>query len=274
MPELPEVETVRLSLRPFLLGRVLTKVEVGPFPLRLPLDPLSLSLLQGQRLLELSRRGKFLLFSFSQGVLLCHLGMSGRLLLRRGSDSWPAHVHAVFAFDSGWSMLYQDPRRFGLLLALSPQELRSHPLLACLGPEPLAAEEVRAALGAARGKGSRRIRDVLLDQKVLAGLGNIYACEALFVAGIKPSRPISRLSSAHLARLAEAIPQVLSRALAAGGTTLRDGGYVSGLGERGFFAQELAVYGREGQPCPRCGQLVRRRVFSGRAAYFCPRCQR
>lgn len=274
MPELPEVETIRRTLEPFLKGLFLQRVEVLSPSLRKPLARDGFSRLLGQALSSLSRRGKFLLFEFETEVLVCHLGMSGRLLLHPHSQPLPTHTHLVLDFAHFTRLSYVDPRRFGFLSVIAKEELATFPGLSQLGPEPFATASVVANLEAMKARSRRFIRDVLLDQRVVAGLGNIYACEALFIAGIRPTRRISQLSRPALGRLAEAAALVLERAIQAGGTTLRDKGFRNALGEWGYFAVNLAVYGRQGQSCPICGQAVVRRLLSGRSAYYCSKCQR
>ncbi len=272
MPELPEVETLRRALAPLLVGARLAQVEVRSPALRRPIDAAGLRRLEGKRLEDLSRRGKFLLFHFDEDALLCHLGMSGRLLLRHSRAPWPDHVHVVFGLEPFAELAFRDPRRFGLLLVLPAQGLTHHPMLARLGPEPQTPEVVEAALRAERAS-RRAIRDLLLDQRVVAGVGNIYACEALFAARIHPAAKACELSEEQIALLARALVGVLARAIRAGGTTLRDGAWRGAFGEPGFFTQKLSVYGREGQPCRRCGTRIGRLSLGGRSAYHCPRCQ-
>lgn len=273
MPELPEVETLRRALAPSLVGARVAQVQVRSPVLRKPIDVAALRRLEGKRLEDLSRRGKFLLFHFAEDALLCHLGMSGRLLLGNTQAPWPGHVHVVFSFEPFGELAFRDPRRFGLLLVLPGRELACHPLLARLGPEPQTPKVVEAALRAVRAS-KRAIRDLLLDQRVVAGVGNIYACEALFAARIHPAAKACELADDRLALLARALVLVLSVAIRAGGTTLRDGAWRGAFGEPGFFTQKLSVYGRQGQACRRCGTPVARLRLGGRSAYHCPRCQR
>lgn len=273
MPELPEVETLRRALAPSLVGARLAQVQVRCPALRNPIDAAGLQKLEGKKLEELSRRGKFLLFHFADDVLVCHLGMSGRLLLRNSQAPWPDHVHVVFGFEPFGELAFRDPRRFGTLLLVPTQALTHHPILARLGPEPLSPKAVEHALRAVRNR-RRAIRDLLLDQQVIAGVGNIYACEALFAARIHPAAKAWKLADEQFALLARALVRVLTRAIRAGGTTLRDGAWRGAFGEPGFFSQKLSVYGREGQPCRRCGTLIVRLPLCGRSAYHCPRCQR
>lgn len=270
MPELPEVETVRRALAHHLCGQGLRAVTVHNGSLRLPVDEQALAGLVGLPVEEVGRRGKYLLLRFPGCTLVCHLGMSGRFSLDFSGETLPPHTHVVFEFASGLRLFYVDPRRFGLLLVVKePHVLFSH-----LGPEPTATALVEEKLFAAKKRKKSPIRNVLLDQKVIAGIGNIYANEALFLAGVRPQTAISRLSKNKLSALAVAIHEVMVRAIEAGGTTLRDGSFRNALGDPGYFAVDLAVYGRQGKPCPRCRAAIHRVVLAGRSAYFCPRCQR
>lgn len=274
MPELPEVETIRRTLEPYLKGLMLQRAEVLSPSLRQPLAGESFTRLLGQTVHNLTRRGKFLIFELQSDVLVCHLGMSGRLLLHLRPQPLPAHTHLVLDFANLTRLIYVDPRRFGLLAVIAHEELATFSGLSQLGPEPFATESVVASLEAAKARSRRFIRDVLLDQRTVAGVGNIYACEALFTAGIRPTRRISELSRHALRRLAEALALVLEKAIQAGGTTLRDKGFRNALGEWGYFAVDLAVYGRQGQPCRVCAAPVVRRLVLGRSAYYCRQCQR
>ncbi|HPC84595.1 MAG TPA: bifunctional DNA-formamidopyrimidine glycosylase/DNA-(apurinic or apyrimidinic site) lyase [Thermoanaerobaculaceae bacterium] len=273
MPELPEVETVRRSVSAALLGCRVEGVEVTPARLRLPLDAGEWQRVIGRRLESVERQGKYLLVRFGEVGAVVHLGMTGRLLVARREDLWLPHTHLVLRFAGGRDLRFVDPRRFGFAVAMPGGDLGRLSPLPELGPDPLEGD-VLAALGAAAARQRAPVRNVLLDQRVLAGVGNIYACEALYRAGIRPTRPISRISPARLARLADAIRAVLLEAIAAGGTTLSDGGFVASDGRAGYFAVQLEVYGREGLPCARCAAPIRRLVLAGRSAYFCPACQR
>lgn len=273
MPELPEVETVRRSVSAALLGCRVEGVVAGRARLRLPLDACAWAAVVGQRLDSLDRRGKYLLARFGDVGAVVHLGMTGRLMVASPGDVELPHTHLVLRFDSGQELRFVDPRRFGFAVTTAAAELCAFPPLPELGPEPLDGD-VLAALSAAALRQRAPVRNVLLDQRVLAGVGNIYACEALHRAGIRPARPVSRIAPARLARLADAIRAVLREAIASGGTTLADGGFVASDGQAGYFAVRLAVYGREGLPCEECGTRIRRRVLSGRSAFFCPSCQR
>lgn len=274
MPELPEVETIRRCLAQYLPGQAVVSVEASNSRLRLPLAPQALAELVGLPLEGLERRGKYLLFCFPGRTLVCHLGMSGCLLLDFSGAKLPQHTHVVLTFSQGVRLLYVDPRRFGLLSVLAGHAWHTHPLFSRLGPEPFATHAVLENLLAAKAKSRTPVRNVLLDQGIVAGIGNIYANEALFVAGIRPQTPVYRVSEQRLSALASSVAEVIARAIEAGGTTLADGTYRNALGKPGYFAVDLGVYGREGRPCPRCGRTIRRVVLSARSAYYCPACQR
>lgn len=275
MPELPEVETVVRGLKPRLEGRVLAEVAVRRGDLRIPFPPGFADALRGRRVLRVQRRAKYILATLDNGVvLIAHLGMSGRVLLgdALSAPALGAHDHVRFVTDDGAVVTYNDARRFGLMTLTTEKEQDRHPLLAGLGPEPLGngfhVESLNAAL-----KGKRTpIKAALLDQTVVAGLGNIYVCEALFRSRISPKRLARTVAGARAERLVPAIREVLRDAIAAGGSTLRD--YVQASGELGYFQHNFSVYGQEGQPCPGCAGTVKRIVQSGRSTFFCPRCQK
>lgn len=275
MPELPEVETVVRGLRPRLEGRVLTQVDVRRGDLRIPFPPGFADALRGRRVLRVVRRAKYILATLDNGVvLIAHLGMSGRMLLGdvASAPALGAHDHVRLITDDGSIVTYNDARRFGLMTLTTEKDQDSHPLLAGLGPEPLGnsfhVESLNAAL---KGK-KTPIKAALLDQKVVAGLGNIYVCEALFRSGISPKRLARTVPGARAEKLVPAIRDVLNAAIAAGGSTLRD--YVQASGELGYFQHNFLVYGQEGQPCSGCGGTVKRIVQSGRSTFFCPKCQK
>jgi formamidopyrimidine-DNA glycosylase len=274
VPELPEVETVRRSLAPYVVGRRVTAVRARRVALREGIEPLSWhTRIVGSRLLAFDRRGKYLLARGERAVALFHLGMSGRLVRCRAEEPLEPHTHLVLCLDDGVEVRFIDPRRFGVATVLHPAEVAVHRGLAGLGPDPLC-DGVEEVLWQAASRSRAPIRNVLLDQGVIAGLGNIYANEALARAGISPVRRARSISRNRLMTLGGAIRHVLDEALAAGGTTLRDGGFVDAAGDSGYFAVKLAVYGREGKPCLRCGGTVTRRVLAGRSVFYCRRCQR
>ena len=274
VPELPEVETVRRSLEARLVGHRVVGAEARKIRLREGIEPGEWEAgIVGRRLLGLERRAKYILARFEASTALFHLGMSGRLVVALPDDPREPHTHLVLRFDHGRELRLVDPRRFGVAIVLSNQAVTLHPGLQKLGTDPLLAEAA-ATLRRRAGRSRVAIRNLLLDQNVLAGVGNIYANEALARAGIHPLRAASSISTRRLDRLAESVREVLEAALRAGGTTLDDGGFVDADGRGGYFAVELMVYGREGEACPRCGARIARRNAGGRSVYFCPRCQR
>jgi formamidopyrimidine-DNA glycosylase len=280
MPELPEVETVMRGLRRRLEGHVIRRAEARRPDLRWPLPADLAERLTGARVLSFRRRGKYILMRLDGGdSLLLHLGMSGRMVL---SDAPPPnatvlHEHLALETDEGWRLGFVDPRRFGMVDLVATVAEDTHRLLAGLGPEPLEAGFTAASLSASLTGRHTPIKAALLDQGVVAGLGNIYVSEALFRARISPRRAAHTVAGARAVRLVPAIRQTLEEAIAAGGSTLRD--YVQTDGELGYFQNALRVYGREGVPCERCPGPpscagVRRIVQSGRSSFYCPRTQR
>lgn len=271
VPELPEVETVRRGVSPHLLGRVITGVTVRESRLRWPVPVDLAQRVCGQQVLGVSRRAKYLLVEFDQGSLMIHLGMSGRLYFVAPNTPVEKHDHLDFALDSDQWLRYSDPRRFGAVLWLEG-EVGNHSLLSHLGPEPLS-EDFTGDYLAARAKGrSAAIKTVLMDGRIVVGVGNIYANEALFMAGIRPDRAAGKISLARYRRLVECVQLVLQRAINQGGTTLRD--FVGGDGKPGYFKQELLVYGRAGLPCPQCRGVLKEIRQAQRSTVFCPACQR
>lgn len=271
MPELPEVETTRRGIEPHALGKRVTEIIVRRRDLRQPV-PASLSEIEGRRITGLTRRSKYLLFAIDDGsTVLVHLGMSGSLRVARPSDEWRKHDHLGITLSNRKQLRYHDPRRFGLALHFrhAPQD---HPLLASLGPEPLSDAFTTGHLHAACAKRSAAIKLVIMDAKAVVGVGNIYASEALFRAGIRPATAARRISKPRAAKLATAIRDVLTEAIAEGGTTLRD--FVNSDGQPGYFKQRLFVYGRKGEPCRVCATAIRHAVLGQRATYWCPACQR
>ncbi len=276
MPELPEVETVCRGLAAQLVGRRLAAVEVRRPDLRQPLPPDLAHRITGREVLAVDRRAKYILVRFDDGtVLIAHLGMSGRIVMTLGRpNALDPHDHVVFTTETGAVLRFNDARRFGLIALSTAAGLAEHPLLARLGPEPLADDFDGRALSSALAGRLTPIKAALLDQTVVAGIGNIYACEALFHAGLSPQRPSHTVAGKRADRLAAAIKDVLQRAIAAGGSSLRD--HVQVSGELGYFQHEWAVYGREGEPCPgcRCQTGIQRLVQANRSTFYCPRRQR
>lgn len=283
MPELPEVETVRRGLLPAMEGEVIEKAEVNRPDLRWPFPDRMADRLTGARVTALRRRSKYILADLSTDeTLIIHLGMSGRILisgdpLGQFHHTHPApekHDHVVFHMANGARITFNDPRRFGAMDLAKTGNVDQHPLLANLGPEPLGNSFDEPYL-VARLKGRNTpIKSALLDQRIVAGLGNIYVCEALFRAHISPLRKAGRLSANRAASLVPIIRQVLSEAIQAGGSSLRD--YRQTDGELGYFQHTFQVYDRQGSPCqtPDCGGKIARVVQSGRSSFYCPRCQR
>ncbi|AAZ96336.1 formamidopyrimidine-DNA glycolase [Thiobacillus denitrificans ATCC 25259] len=270
MPELPEVETTRAGLSPRLQGRVLTRVIVREPRLRWPIPPDLDTQLRGLTLHGLARRGKYLLFDFGAVTQLVHLGMSGSLRLTEPAEPAARHDHVDWRFDDGTILRLRDPRRFGAVLLT--ENAPGHPLLAGLGPEPLSTAFDAAYLHTQCQRRKTAIKPLIMDAHVVVGVGNIYASESLFHAGIRPGVAAHRLSRAACARLADAIKQVLTAAIAAGGSSLRD--YVQSSGELGYFQLQTRVYDREDAPCRRCATPIRRIVQAQRASFYCPTCQR
>ena len=283
MPELPEVETVRAGLAPVMEGQVIARAQVNRPDLRWPFPDRMAERLTGARIERLRRRSKYILADLDRGeTLLIHLGMSGRMTvsgdpLGRFVHDHPQaekHDHVVFDMASGARVTFNDPRRFGAMDLMDTATCEAHPLLAAIGPEPLGNAFDQAYFTAAAKSRRSPIKSVLLDQKLVAGLGNIYVCEALFRAGIAPTRRADRVAEPRLAALVPIIRDVLTEAIAAGGSSLKD--YRQADGELGYFQHSFDVYGREGEPCrtPGCGATIRRVVQSGRSSFYCPQCQR
>jgi formamidopyrimidine-DNA glycosylase len=291
MPELPEVETVRRGLEPVLTGRVLAHVDQRRPDLRRPFPERFAERLTGRRVAKVGRRAKYLLFGLEGGeTWITHLGMSGRILVdaygpppypspQRGEGSAQPrppgkHDHVIVTTDRGAVVTYNDVRRFGLMDLWPTADLDRHPLLAGLGPEPLGNEFNSAVLAASLAGKRTPIKAALLDQRIVAGLGNIYVSEALHRARISPGRLAGAISRPRIDRLAGEIVATLNDAIAAGGSSLRD--YRQADGELGYFQHSFRVYDREGEPCPTegCPGTVQRIVQSGRSTFHCPKCQR
>jgi formamidopyrimidine-DNA glycosylase len=270
MPELPEVETTRRGLAPHVEGRRVTQVTLRRADLRWPIAPEVADRLPGQRIDTVRRRAKYLLVDTAAGSALLHLGMSGSLRVLAADTPLRAHDHVDLALDSGHVLRFNDPRRFGCLLWQPVGE--THELLAGLGPEPLSEAFDGAYLHALSRGRKASVKTFLMDQAVVVGVGNIYAAEALFEAGISPLRAAGKVSRQRYQALAAAVKRILAYAIERGGTTLRD--FISPDGAPGYFEQELFVYGREGEPCKVCGQPLRGRRLGNRATAWCRTCQR
>ena len=273
MPELPEVEVLKRSLEGRLVGRTIRAVEIHAKALREPLDRRRLARLEGRRIVALSRRAKYLLIELDLDMtLVLHLGMSGRLTLAPAGTPREAHEHLSFRLDRGGKLRFRDPRRFGLALVLSRHEIAADPHFRHLGIEPLAGALDGARLAPLAPGRRGPVKSFLMDGRLVVGVGNIYATEALHRAGIHPARSVARVSAASWERLSRAVVSVLEQAIREGGTTLND--FTDGDGDPGEFQISLGVYGREGEPCPRCGRTIRRIVQAGRSSFYCPGCQR
>ena len=280
MPELPEVETVRAGLLPAMEGQVIARAEVNRADLRWPFPPNMAARLTGARILALRRRSKYILADLDSGeTLLIHLGMSGRMLVSgvmigdyvHAHPAPQKHDHVVLHMAGGAQVTFNDPRRFGAMDLMKTEGAEAHPLVAGLGPEPLGNAFDGPYLAAKLAGRKTPIKSALLDQHIVAGLGNIYVCEVLHRARIAPDRLAGEVKDA--AALVPIIRDVLGEAIAAGGSSLRD--YRQADGELGYFQHAFAVYGRAGEPClaPTCGAEIRRLVQSGRSSFYCPRCQ-
>ena len=269
MPELPEVETTLRGLRPHLQDRRIDAIHVREPRLRWPV-PEQVRSMRGARIQSLDRRAKYLLIGTDRGHLIWHLGMSGSLRVQPAAAPAALHEHIQVDLDDGASLRYRDPRRFGSLL-FTDDEPQRHPLIAKLGPEPLAdafnAEYLRRHC---RGRSSA-IKTLIMNSHIVVGIGNIYACEALFLSRINPKTAGGRISPQRLERLVAAIKSVLTQAIAEGGTTLQD--FTRADGKPGYFRQHLQVYGHEG-PCPACGRPIRRITLGQRSTFYCSHCQR
>jgi len=275
MPELPEVETIRRGLALRISGRQIVRAELRRPDLRRPFPPMLAERLQGARIGALARRGKYLLVELGDtGLLLLHLGMSGRITAGLTNTPPEKHDHVILTLDDGTVVRFNDPRRFGLIDYLERGAAGLHPLLAGMGPEPLEPGFDGAYLDRALAGKLTPIKAALLDQRIVAGLGNIYVCEALFRAGLSPRRLAATVAGARAVRLAAAIRAVLGEAIEAGGSSLRD--YVQANGELGYFQHRWEVYGKEGEPCSACtcAEGVRRIVQSGRSTFYCAKRQR
>ena len=272
MPELPEVEVLRRSLEGRCRGRSISEVEVFDRRLREPIDAAFATSLEGRMIERLGRRAKYLLAHLNDHqTLMVHLGMSGRLIWQAGQREPQKHEHWRIRLDDGSTMRYQDPRRFGLARVVNSGHLNDDRKLRHLGVEPLS-DDFSGRLLQRSAVGRRRaMKEFLMDQTVVVGVGNIYASEALHRARVHPRRQVSRVAAATWTRVAESVQWTLRRAIEAGGSTLND--FRNGVGESGYFQIEHAVYDRHGQPCHRCSSTIRRIVLGGRSSYYCPGCQ-
>lgn len=271
MPELPEVETTRRGIEPHVKGKRVVRVIVRDPRLRWPVPRSLARELPGQRIGATRRRGKYLLLEAEHGTLLIHLGMSGSLRVLKRDEPPRKHDHLDVVFDDSAILRYHDPRRFGCALWVKG-EVERHELLRDLGVEPFSDAFTAEYLAGQAARRPGPVKSMLMDGSVVVGVGNIYANESLFAAGIHPHRAANRVSRDRYASLVEHVRRILGRAIERGGTTLND--FVGSDGEPGYFAQELLVYARAGEPCRRCGGTIALSPRIARATYFCGRCQR
>jgi formamidopyrimidine-DNA glycosylase len=274
MPELPEVETVKNGLAKQIYGKTIKDVFVGSKKLRVPFPPKLSETLVDNKIIGLARRSKYILVELSnKKTLVIHLGMSGRILYKEGPYKKPEkHDHFILKFTDGSQIIFNDPRRFGLVTLIENKELNSHPLFKDLGAEPLEKGFDGKYLKKVFNKKSQPVKQALMDSHNLVGVGNIYASEALFRTKINPVTPAGKISPAKLKELSENIKIVLKAAIRSGGSTLRD--YVRSDGDVGYFQHSFKVYGREKEPCVSCGSYIKRIVQQGRSTFFCPKCQK
>lgn len=270
MPELPEVETTVRGIAPHLVGRRVEELIVRQPRLRWPIPAVLRRELPGQKIEDVERRAKYILVHTTAGSAVLHLGMSGSLRILRADAAPGAHDHVDWRLSGGHILRFTDPRRFGCMLWQKPGA--THPLLAALGPEPLGGDFDDGYLWRASRGRRAPVKAFLMDQRVVVGVGNIYAAEALFAAGIHPHRAAGSVSRTRYARLADEVRRILAYAITRGGTTLRD--FVSPDGAPGYFEQELFVYGRAGEACKVCGTPIRAVVLGQRSTFYCPKCQR
>ena len=278
---MPEVETVRRGLTPAMQGQIIARLQVNRPDLRFPFPDRFIERVEGARITLMGRRAKFLVAELStDDALIMHLGMSGRFTVdteatadfHQKAGPNPAHDHVIFHMSNGATVTYNDPRRFGFMELWPMDQLDRYPRIEHLGPEPLSNRFNAAYLGDALRAKSAPIKSALLDQAIVAGLGNIYVCEALFRSGISPRRKAQSVAGKRAERLAPAINEVIAEAIAAGGSSISD--FASASGELGYFQKHFSVYDREGAPCDACGSEIKRIVQSGRSSFFCGACQR
>ncbi len=272
MPELPEVETTRLGISPHVEGKLVQEVIIRRYDLRWPVSP-ELAEIAGRMFVSVKRRSKYLLLETDGGqVVMVHLGMSGSLRIASEDEEWRKHDHIGITLEGGKQMRYHDPRRFGLVMVVPADDVDAHPLLKDLGPEPLEEAFTAEHLYRALRNKSIPVKVAVMDAKVVVGVGNIYASESLFRAGIHPALPANKLTKPKAQKLVTAIKEVLAESITQGGTTLRD--FLKSDGQPGYFAQRLFVYGRKGEACRVCGGMISHKVMGQRATFWCARCQK
>lgn len=274
MPELPEVETIRRSLAGRLQGKTIISVAIlEPFVVKFPEPEAFADMLAGRRIESLSRRGKYLLFNLDGGLqLIAHFRMTGHFLWEASSAPLEKHCRVIFVLDDGMHLRFIEPRKFGTLHLISAGRFENAGGIATLGEEPIGEGFDASYLQTRLGKRHGKIKSLLLDQKIVAGIGNIYADEILHAAGIAPERDPSGMSDAEYARLADAARDIISAAIECRGSTIRD--YCDADGESGNYQEQHKVYGKEGGICPRCGGMIRRIKIGGRSSHYCPDCQK
>lgn len=272
MPELPEVETTRLGISPHLVGKTISEIIIRRYDLRWPVSQ-DLPDLENATFLGIRRRSKYLLLETDRAsTILIHLGMSGSLRIVNASESWKKHDHLGITVSQGMQLRYHDPRRFGLVMRVPTPEIQNHPLLSQLGPEPLEESFTASHLHSSLQRKAIALKVAVMDAKIVVGVGNIYASESLFRAGIHPKLAANKLSRPRAQRLVSAIKEVLAESIAQGGTTLRD--FLKSDGEPGYFKQRLFVYDRKGLPCRICGTAISHETLAQRATYWCRTCQK
>ncbi|WP_303819156.1 bifunctional DNA-formamidopyrimidine glycosylase/DNA-(apurinic or apyrimidinic site) lyase [Actinobacillus minor] len=271
MPELPEVETSLRGVEPYLKGEKIKQIICRTEKLRWPI-PTALTEMQGAKIIDLSRRAKYLILHTEKGDILVHLGMSGSLGILKESDNQPAgkHDHVDLITETGTILRYNDPRKFGAWLWA--KEALKHELLAKLGPEPLSDEFTSGHLWEKSRQKTVAVKNFIMNNEIVVGVGNIYACESLFMAGIHPELAVQNLTEKQCERLVKVIKEVLTKSIIQGGTTLKD--FIQPDGKPGYFAQVLQVYGRKGEACNDCGSLIETKIIGQRNTYFCPHCQK
>ena len=271
MPELPEVETTRRGIEPHILDQTLRDIVIRQRALRWPISRQLAQKARNQKIQSVDRRGKYLLLGLSNGTIIIHLGMSGSLRICNADSPVDKHDHVDFAFDKNLILRLRDPRKFGAVL-WSADDPEKHKLLSSLGPEPLLDDFNAAYLYECTRKRSASIKSVIMNSHIVVGVGNIYACESLFLACINPKRKAGSLSQARCEKLVAAIKRVLTESITQGGTTLRD--FIQENGQPGYFAQKLLVYGKAGEPCSKCGRPIRQITQQQRSTFYCTRCQK
>jgi len=271
MPELPEVETTLRGIAPHIDQQTVSKIIIHNGSLRWPVDKTLPRILKNQQLLKLQRRGKYLILCFSKGSLLLHLGMSGTLRVLNAGETLQKHDHFEMCFNNGKALRLRDPRRFGSVL-WTTEPWETHKLINKLGPEPLSDDFDENRLYTKSRKKTVAIKSFVMNSHIIVGVGNIYASESLFIAGINPNKAAGKVSKKAYSALTQAIKIILGNAIKQGGTTLKD--FSSPDGNPGYFAQQLNVYGRKGEPCPKCKKPITQKVINQRATYYCTVCQR